>query len=203
MNRHSSRQLPPVGLRALGSGPSLTVGLMFVIAVLAPSQYAVPAPTLFLLITVVYAAALGGWRAGLASALVSLLYLAWLLTDSGRAAQYQPLDRTLLTVGGVAIPLGILAGWALHRTLQRERGHDWDEGAVRAHGAGVIEGREGEDRRFRMLVEQVRLRHLHGEPSGPPRDLERGGEAAPGIQRGRVPGAARCGPLHPRGSRAG
>jgi PAS domain S-box-containing protein len=129
---------------------------MFVIAVLAPSHYAVPAPTLFLLITVVYAAALGGWRAGSASALISLLYLGWLLTNSGRAAQYQPLDRTLLTIGGVALPLGVLAGWVLHRTLQRERGHDWDEGAARAHGAGVLQARKGEDRRFRMLVEQVR-----------------------------------------------
>jgi len=129
---------------------------MFVIAVLAPSRYAVPAPTLFLLITVVYAAALGGWKAGLASALLSLLYLAWLLTDAGRAAQYRPLDRTLLTVGGVALPLALLVGWVLHRTLQRERAHDWDEGAVHAHDAGVTEAREGEGRRFRLLVEQVR-----------------------------------------------
>src|SRR5437867_9779783 len=106
MSRRSSSH-PPVGLRALRSGPSLTVGLTLIIAVLAPSQYAVPAPTLFLLITVVYAAALGSWRAGSASALISLLYLGWLLTDSGRAAQYQPLDRTLLTIGGVALPLGV------------------------------------------------------------------------------------------------
>ncbi len=110
---------------------------MFVMAALAPSQYAVPAPTLFLLITVVYASAIGGWKAGSASALVSLLYLGWLLTATGRAAQYQPLDRTLLIVGGIALPLAVLAGWLLHRTLQRERGYEWDAG-------------------FRLLVEQVR-----------------------------------------------
>jgi PAS domain S-box-containing protein len=156
MGGRSFPQLPPVGLGALRSGPILTLGLTFIIAVLAPSQYAVPAPTLFLLITVVYAAALGGWRAGTASALLSLVYLVWLLTDSGRAAQYAPLDRMLLTVGGIALPLAVLAGWILHRTLQRERGHDWDAGAARAFGAGVSEAREAEDRRFRLLVEQVR-----------------------------------------------
>ena len=41
------------------------------------------APTVFLLITVVYAAALGGWKGGVASGLVALLYLGWLLTDAG------------------------------------------------------------------------------------------------------------------------
>jgi hypothetical protein len=156
MGGRSSSQLPPVGLGALRSGPGLTLVLTLAIAVLAPSQYAVPAPALFLLITVVYAGTLGGWRAGTASALLSLLYLGWLLTDSGRAAQYAPLNRTLLTVGGVALPLAVLAGWVLHRLLQRERGRDWDVGAARAFSAGVSETREGEDRRFRLLVEQVR-----------------------------------------------
>ena len=117
-------ELPPVGLRALRSGTALTIALSLVIAALASSTFAVPAPTLFLLITVVYAAALGGWKGGLASTLVALLYLGWLLTDAGRASQYEPLDRTFLTVGGVALPLALLAGWALHRLLQRERAVD-------------------------------------------------------------------------------
>ena len=37
----------------------------------------------------------------------------------------QPLNRTFLTVGGVALPLALLAGWVLHRILQRERALDW------------------------------------------------------------------------------
>jgi hypothetical protein len=67
----AKRESPPVGVRALRSGPALTIALALIIAALASSAYAVPAPTLFLLITVVYAAALGGWKDGLASALVA------------------------------------------------------------------------------------------------------------------------------------
>lgn len=58
------RELPPVGLRALRSGPALTVVIALIIAALSSSSFAVPAPALFLLITVVYAAALGGWKGG-------------------------------------------------------------------------------------------------------------------------------------------
>jgi two-component system cell cycle sensor histidine kinase/response regulator CckA len=148
-------RLPPIGPRALRSGPALTVALALGIAALAQSQLAVPAPTLFLLITVVYAAALGGWKAGLASALVAILYLAWLLTDAGRAAQYEPLDRTFLTIGGVALPLALVAGWVLHRTLQRERGRDRTQAADNAYQAGEKESLVLGDQRFRALVEQV------------------------------------------------
>jgi two-component system, cell cycle sensor histidine kinase and response regulator CckA len=134
----------------------MTIALALVIAALASSAFAVPAPTIFLLITVVYAAALGGWRAGLASALIALLYLGWLLTDAGRAAQFQPLNRTLLTVGGVALPLALLAGWALHRVLQQERGVDWSRTAAKAYEVGEAASQAESDRRFRVLVEQVR-----------------------------------------------
>ncbi|HKP51010.1 MAG TPA: PAS domain S-box protein, partial [Gemmatimonadales bacterium] len=147
---------PPVGIRALRSGPALTIALALIIAALASSAFAVPAPTIFLLITVVYAAALGGWKAGLASALVALLYLRWLLTDVGRAAQYQPLNRTFLTVGGIALPLALLAGWVLHRILQRERGRDWSRTKIEAYQSGEAESQARSDRRFRTLVEQVR-----------------------------------------------
>jgi len=123
---------------------------------LASSAFAVPAPTIFLLITVVYAAALGGWKAGLASGLVALLYLGWLLTDAGRAAQFEPLNRTYLTVGGVAMPLALLAGWILHRILQRERSVDWSRATTEAYEAGEAESQADSDRRFRVLVEQVR-----------------------------------------------
>ena len=149
-------QLPPIGPRALQSGPALTVVLALVIAALAASQFAVPAPALFLLMTVVYAGALGGWKAGLASSLMALLYLGWLLTDAGRAAQYQPLDRMFLTVGGGGIPLALLAGTVLHRVLQRERGRHWEHAAETAYSAGEAESRAADDRRFRALVEQVR-----------------------------------------------
>jgi PAS domain S-box-containing protein len=149
-------ELPPVGLRALRSGPLLTIALALVIAALASSTYAVPAPTLFLLITVVYAAALGGWKGGLASALVALLYLAWLLTDAARAVQFEPLDRTFLTVGGVALPLALLTGWVLHRLLQQERSTDWSRMKTVAHEAGAAQVRNESENRFRTLVEQIR-----------------------------------------------
>jgi two-component system, cell cycle sensor histidine kinase and response regulator CckA len=149
-------RLSPNGPRALQSGPALTLVLALVIAALAASRFAVPAPTLFLLITVMYAAALGGWKAGLASGLMTLLYLGWLLTDAGRAAQYQPLNRTFLTVGGVALPLAVLAGMALHRILQVERSRYRDHTAAEAYSAGQAESRAAGDRRFRVLVEQVR-----------------------------------------------
>ncbi|HEX6107454.1 MAG TPA: PAS domain S-box protein [Gemmatimonadales bacterium] len=152
----SKRELPPVGLRALRSGPPLTMAAALVIAALASSAFAVPAPTLFLLITVVYAAALGGWQGGLASGLIALLYLGWLLTDAGRAAQFQPLNRTFLTIGGVALPLALLAGWVLHRILQRERAADWKRTATDAYRAGEVRVEAESDRRFRTLVEQVR-----------------------------------------------
>jgi PAS domain S-box len=152
----SKPDLPPVGLRALRSGPALTIAVALVLAALASSAFAVPAPTIFLLITVVYAAALGGWKGGLSSALVALLYLGWLLTDAGRAAQFQPLNRTFVTVGGVALPLALLAGWVLHRILQRERAADWNRTATEAYEAGEAESRAVSDRRFRVLVEQVR-----------------------------------------------
>jgi two-component system, cell cycle sensor histidine kinase and response regulator CckA len=152
----SKPELPPVGLRALRSGPALTIAFALIIAALASSAFAVPAPTIFLLITVVYAAALGGWKGGLASALVALLYLGWLLTDAGRAAQYRPLNRTFLTIGGVALPLALLAGWVLHRILQRERGREWNRTRTDAYQAGEAESRTESDRRFRLLVEQVR-----------------------------------------------
>jgi hypothetical protein len=42
----------------------LTTALALILAALASSAFAVPAPTLFLLITVVYAGALGGWKGG-------------------------------------------------------------------------------------------------------------------------------------------
>jgi two-component system, cell cycle sensor histidine kinase and response regulator CckA len=154
---HSSEpELPPVALRALRSGPALTITIALIIAALASSPFAVPAPTIFLLITVVYAAALGGWRGGLASTLVALVYLGWLLTDAGRAAQYQPLNRTLLTVGGVALPLALLAGLVLHQILQRERAMDWKRAATKAFEAGEAESEAQGDQRFRVLVEQVR-----------------------------------------------
>ena len=149
-------QLPQVGQRALQSGPGLTLVLALLIAALAASRFAVPAPTLFLLITVMYAAALGGWKAGLASSLMALLYLGWLLTDAGRASQFQPLNRTFVMVGGVALPMAILAGVALHRLLQRERARLTDHVVGEAYSAGVAESREAVDRRFRVLVEQVR-----------------------------------------------
>jgi two-component system, cell cycle sensor histidine kinase and response regulator CckA len=148
-------ELPPVGVRALRSGPALTTALALVIAALASSAFAVPAPTIFLLITVVYAAALGGWKGGLASALVALVYLGWLLTGAGRAAQFEPLNRTFMTVGGVALPLALLAGWVLHRLLQRERGVDWSQAAATAYKTGEAESRVASDQRFRILVEQV------------------------------------------------
>jgi two-component system, cell cycle sensor histidine kinase and response regulator CckA len=153
--RDFKRALPPVGGRALRSGPTLTIGFALVIAALASSAYAVPAPTVFLLITVVYAAALGGWKAGLASALVAMFYLAWLVTDAGRAAQYAPLNRTFLTVGAVGLPLALLAGCILHQYLQRERGRDWEASATQAFDAGGTEAKVESDRRFRALVEQV------------------------------------------------
>ena len=152
----SRSELPPVGLRALRSGPVLTIALALVIAALASSAFAVPAPTIFLLITVVYAAALGGWKGGLASGLVAVLYLGWLLTDAGRATQFQPLNRTFLTVGGVALPLALIAGWVLHRILQRERAVDWNRAAATAYVVGEAESQAESDRRFRTLVEQVR-----------------------------------------------
>jgi PAS domain S-box-containing protein len=152
----SKPDLPPVGLRALRSGPGLTIAFALVIAALASSAFAVPAPTIFLLITVVYAAALSGWKGGLASALVALLYLAWLLTDAGRAAQFAPLNRTVLTIGAVAMPLALLAGWVLHRVLQRERAVDWNQAASKAYEAGEAKSQAESDRRFRVLVEQVR-----------------------------------------------
>jgi two-component system cell cycle sensor histidine kinase/response regulator CckA len=152
----SKPELPPVGRRALRSGTALTIALALVIAALASSAFAVPAPTIFLLITVVYAAALGGWKGGLASGLVALLYLVWLLTDAGRAAQFQPLNRTFLTVGGVALPLALLAGSVLHRILQRERAVDWSRATTKAYEAGEAESQAESDRRFRVLVEQVR-----------------------------------------------
>ncbi len=157
MTREPSKPgLPPVGLRALRSGPALTTALALVLAALASSAFAVPAPSLFLLITVVYAAALGGWKGGLASALVAVVYLAWLLTDAGRATQFAPLNRTVLTLGGVALPLALLAGWVLHRVLQRERALDWTLAETKAFEAGEAESQAESDRRFRVLVEQVR-----------------------------------------------
>jgi PAS domain S-box-containing protein len=152
----SKPELPPVGVRALRFGTALTIALALAIAALASSAFAVPAPTIFLLITVVYAAALGGWKGGLASGLVAVLYLGWLLTDAGRAAQFQPLDRTFLTVGGVALPLALLAGSVLHRLLQRERAVDWSHAKTEAYEAGEAESQAQSDRRFRVLVEQVR-----------------------------------------------
>jgi PAS domain S-box-containing protein len=143
-------------VRALRSGPALTVVLALVIAALASSAFALPAPTVFLLVTVVYAAALGGWKGGLASSLISMLYLGWLLTDAGRAAQFEPLNRTFLTVGGVALPLALLAGWVLHHLLQRERAVDWKRSVTTAYAAGEAESQEVSDQRFRILVEQVR-----------------------------------------------
>jgi PAS domain S-box-containing protein len=151
-----SKPEPPVGLRAIRSGPALTVGLTLVLAALASSAFALPAPTVFLLITVVYAATLGGWKGGLTSALVSLLYLGWLLTDAGRAAQFEPLNRTFMILGGVALPLALLVGWMLHRILQRERAVEWKRAAANAYRAGEAESEEESDQRFRVLVEQVR-----------------------------------------------
>jgi two-component system cell cycle sensor histidine kinase/response regulator CckA len=147
---------PPVGLRALRSGPAATIALALIIAALASSAFAVPAPTLFLLITVVYAAALGGWQAGLASALVALGYLAWLLTAPGRAAQHLPLNRTFMTVGGVGVPLALLTGWALHRMLQRERSAAWSSMRTAAQAVGAEQSRVQSENRFRTLVEQIR-----------------------------------------------
>ena len=150
------RDIPPVGIRALGWGPFLTIALALVIAALASTALAVPAPSLFLLITVVYAAALGGWKGGLASALVALGYVVWLLTDAGRASQFAPLDRTLMIIGAVALPLALFAGWILHRYLQQERAADWRRTTSSAYEAGGEQSRLESDRRFRMLVEQVR-----------------------------------------------
>ncbi len=157
MNPNEPRfQLPPVGVHAVRSGPALTVVLACTIAAFAASAYAVPAPALFLLVSVVYAAALGGWKGGLASALVALLYLGWLLTDAGRAAQYEPLNQTFLVIGGVALPLALLAGWVLHRTLHREPGRASGRAALEAFHEGSDGSQAAGDRRFRMLVEQVR-----------------------------------------------
>jgi len=133
----------------------MTTALALVIAALASSTFALPAPTVFLLITVVYAAALGGWKGGVASALVALVYLGWLLTGAGRAVQFAPLNRTFLTVGGVALPLALLVGWMLHRMLQRERAVDWNRAAATAYRAGEVESQVESDRHFRFLVEQV------------------------------------------------
>jgi len=149
-------KVPPVGLRALRSGPALTLVAVLVVAALASSPYAVPAPSLFLLITVVYAAALGGWKAGLASALVAVLYLGWLLTGAGAVAQYHPLNRTLVMIGGLALPLAVGAGWGLHRALQGERSLDWDRMRHEARDAGASRSKAESDDRFRTLVEQIR-----------------------------------------------
>ena len=99
------------------------------------------APTVFLLITVVSAAALGGWKGGVASGLVALLYLGWLLTDAG-APDVAPRHPALAAARRAGALVSIY-------TVARELGHQSDEmvkriyahlGATR-HRSDVVEYR--------------------------------------------------------------
>ena len=76
MSRLTDLCIPPVGRKAFWCGPTLVLAVVLLLAVLALTPFAFRQPAVLLALTVMYGAALGGWRSGLLSALVVGLYIA-------------------------------------------------------------------------------------------------------------------------------
>jgi PAS domain S-box-containing protein len=112
-------------------GPLLTVGALVAIELLWGTALRIPNPPAILLLTTVYSAFSGGRRAGLISAIITCVYLAYVFSVPGQPLRYTDENLRLVIVWFVTIPLMSLmliimrrrADHALDQILRRERDH--------------------------------------------------------------------------------
>jgi two-component system cell cycle sensor histidine kinase/response regulator CckA len=101
------------------SGPLLTLATVGVIELLARTPLAFPNPPAVLLLIVVWSAFRSGMHAGLLSAAVSWLYIAYFFSIPAQAFHYTDENFRRVLVWAVTIPLMVLMVGTLHRrTLQ-------------------------------------------------------------------------------------
>jgi PAS domain S-box-containing protein len=101
------------------SGPLLTLVAAGVIELLARTPLALPNPPAVLILIVIWAAFHGGMRAGLISAAVSWLYIAYFFSIPVHVFHYTDENLRRVLVWAVTIPLMVLMVGTLHRRALR------------------------------------------------------------------------------------
>ncbi|MGH7353328.1 MAG: PAS domain S-box protein [Candidatus Rokuibacteriota bacterium] len=112
-------------------GPLLTVGALVTLELLSGSALWIPNPPAVLLLTTVYSAFSGGRRAGLISASITCVYLAYFFSVPGQPFRYTDENLRRAVVWFVTIPLMALmlismrrrTDHAMDEILRRERDH--------------------------------------------------------------------------------
>jgi len=102
-------------------GPLLTLAMAIVFDVLARNNLPIAHPLPYLMCTTVYAAASGGLRPGLISALVTMVYAVHFLSEPGSIIRYTPANAYSLLAIGVAVPVTVFLVAGLQRAAQRGR----------------------------------------------------------------------------------
>jgi PAS domain S-box-containing protein len=111
-----------VQIRSSVRGPLLTLAIAVACDILARHGLVVTHPFLVLLLTVVYAAASGGLRPGLVSALLTTLYGVHFLSLPGTIVHYTPSDAYTLLVLALVSPAMALIVARLRAAADRARG---------------------------------------------------------------------------------
>src|SRR3989442_5764749 len=103
--------LLPAGFWSQAGGPLLTLSTIFVLDLLSPTVFRIPNPAAILLLLVVFSAFTGGLRPGLASAVLTWVYLAFFYSIPGRPFDYAHDDLRRVIVWGVTTPaMALLVG---------------------------------------------------------------------------------------------
>ena len=102
-------------------GPLLTLATAILFDVLARHNQPISHPFPFLLLTVVYSAYSGGFRPGVISALVTLVYAIHFLSEPGSYLRYTPANAYSLLAIGVAVPVTVILVARLKEQADRAR----------------------------------------------------------------------------------
>src|SRR5215217_2664566 len=101
------------------SGPLLTLAAVAVIELLGRTPLAFPNPTAVLILVMIWAAFRSGMRAGLISAAISWLYIAYFFSIPTQIFHYTDENFRRVVVWAVVIPLMVLMVGSLHRRALR------------------------------------------------------------------------------------
>ncbi|MDR7392970.1 MAG: PAS domain S-box protein [Armatimonadota bacterium] len=116
------------GRNVWAAGPLLTLAAAGAVELVDRFLVHIPTPGVVVLLAAAYAAYLGGFRAGLASSLVAVLYSAWTLSEPGAVFHYAPESAVRLAVllaatPGTALLVGVLRDRLVRETLRAAELH--------------------------------------------------------------------------------
>jgi two-component system, cell cycle sensor histidine kinase and response regulator CckA len=102
-------------------GPLVTLATAILFDILARHGLPLAQPFPFLMLTVIYSAYRGGLRAGLISAVLSILYAIHFLSEPGTVLRYTPANAYSLLAMGIVMPLTAILVGRVHDEAQRAR----------------------------------------------------------------------------------